>query len=288
MALTIGTMVKWTKEQIINVQQNVENRKLDFGKEGYLKGEWNDAFGDMFEVIELDGVNILVDGHHRQHAITKNMLTGLPAEFNVLLRVADSIDDIRARQDALMENRRSPTAGQRKDIAVKRVGLKDLKSKHAKAVGVTAYKLLGFKGSTALVRGAEKYKEALFIFENWEFNYKQSLYPQGILAAILSTINDDDELAKQFWTDIDNKIKNPFVKAVRAVMESSLTGESYNIQCYATANAQFSAWKMMQEAKAEATPAFTPDEAAPAEEPVKKTKELDDEFIVRIKLDSDG
>ena len=38
MALTIGELVKWTKDQILNVQDNVENRKLDFGKEGYLKG----------------------------------------------------------------------------------------------------------------------------------------------------------------------------------------------------------------------------------------------------------
>lgn len=43
MALTIGELVKWTKDQILNVQDNVENRKLDFGKEGYLKGKWNDS-----------------------------------------------------------------------------------------------------------------------------------------------------------------------------------------------------------------------------------------------------
>ena len=77
MALTIGELVKWTKDQILNVQDNVENRKLDFGKEGYLKGKWNDSLGDYFEVIKLNGVEILVDGHHRQDAIKRKALTDL-------------------------------------------------------------------------------------------------------------------------------------------------------------------------------------------------------------------
>ncbi|PLL65758.1 hypothetical protein CWN05_26260, partial [Klebsiella pneumoniae] len=111
MALTIGELVKWTKDQILNVQDNVENRKLDFGKEGYLKGKWNDSLGDYFEVIKLNGVEILVDGHHRQDAIKRKALTDLPKLFPVLLREADSIEDIRNRQDALMENKRAPTAG---------------------------------------------------------------------------------------------------------------------------------------------------------------------------------
>lgn len=258
MALSNGTIVSWNKKQIIEVMQNIENRKLDFGKDGYLSGKWNEAFGDNFEVITLDGVNILVDGHHRQHAIKKGMLTNLPDSFSVWLREADSRDDIRARQDALMEKKRAPSAGQRKDIAIKRVQLTELKSKHAKAVGATAYKRLGFKGSNVLIKGAESYRKELFIFDAWEFSYERSLYPQGILAAILYTIKDNAELAKKFWDGVSNKENNKLIKKVRGKMIESGIGEDYNKECFTLAKSMFELWRDEQE---EAKPAKETDEA---------------------------
>lgn len=258
MALSTGTIVSWNKKQIIEVMQNIENRKLDFGKEGYLSGKWNDAFGDNFEVIALDGVNILVDGHHRQYAIKEGMLTDLPDSFSVWLREADSREDIRTRQDALMENKRAPSAGQRRDIASKRVLLTDLKSKHAKAVGATAYKRLGFKGSDILIKGGVAYREELFTFDSWDFKYERAMYPQGILAAILSTIKIDSQLSKKFWNGVSNNESNKLIKKVRAKMVASGIGEQYNTECFTLATSMFDLWKDEQE---EAMPVKETDEA---------------------------
>ena len=272
MALTIGELVKWTKDQILNVQDNVENRKLDFGKEGYLKGKWNDSLGDYFEVIKLNGVEILVDGHHRQDAIKRKALTDLPKLFPVLLREADSIEDIRNRQDALMENKRAPTAGQRKDIASKRVKLGELKSKHAKAVGVTAYKQLGFKGSDLFIKWATDYRKELSIIDEWDIEYKKSMFSQGILAAVLKTIRMNEKLAHIFWTNVTKNASDKHSKKVRAKMIAGGMGEGYNSACFELATDRFEQWAEEMESNEQA---FTP------AEPEKK-EESDNEFLLRL------
>lgn len=67
---------------------------------------------------------------------------------------------------------------------------------------MTAYKQLGFKGSDLLIKGATDYRKELFIFDEWDIEYKKSMFSQGILAAVLKTIRMNEKLAHIFWTNV--------------------------------------------------------------------------------------
>lgn len=242
MALSDGTIERWSLADVLAIKPNLENRTLNFSG-NYLHGEWNDSLGDPFEVCLLDNEFILVDGHHRQHALANGWLDNLPDTFAVWHREAETMDDIRARQDAHMEGKRTPNATQRASIIDKRLSLTDLESKQAKRIGITAVKQLGYKGKDALLKGKTDYIEEIRLIDTWGLTFEAARYPQGILAAMLKTARISPAQACDFWHKYDAKARgSKFIKRVLDRVEQGGIGEEYNAQLYATSVDSFDYW----------------------------------------------
>ena len=241
MAINSGEIVQWDLQHILNIPANKENRVFAFTKD-YLYGKWKEC-GDTFEVLQINNEMILVDGHHRQHALRTGRLTHLPKTFSVWLRDADSFDDVRTRQNSHMEPKRAPSSRQKASIVDKRLGLSDFESPLAKRIGLTAVKQLGYKDKDALLNGKTEFLEEIKIIESWNLAFETARYPQGILAAIIKTVRMDSEAAKRFWTIYSNKQTG--TKAVNQLMneiEMGGLGEAFNSKIYSIAVNNFDLW----------------------------------------------
>lgn len=242
MALSDGNIQRWTLADVLAITANKENRAFNFSG-NYLHGEWNDSLGDPFEAVIFNNDYILVDGHHRQKALSEGWLTELPDDFPVWVREAETWEDVRNRQDAHMEGKRTPNATQRASIVDKRLDLTDLESKQAKRIGMTAVKQLGFKGKDALMKGKMEYINEIRLIDNWGLGFESARYPQGILAAMLKTARVSPAQAREFWHKYDAKAKSSkFIKRVLDRVDQGGIGEEYNAQLYATSVDSFEYW----------------------------------------------
>lgn len=242
MALSDGVIDRWSLADVLGIKPNAENRSFNFSG-GYLHGEWNDSLGDPFEVVIFNNEYILVDGHHRQHALINEWLTDLPDDFPVWIREAETWEDVRNRQDAHMEGKRTPNATQRASIVDKRLSLTELESKQAKRVGKTAVKQLGFIGKNALMEGKSEYIEEIKLIDTWGLSFEAARYPQGILGAMLKTARINPVKAADFWHKYDTRARGSrFIIRVMDAVDAGGVGETYNGHIYSSAVYCFEDW----------------------------------------------